>query len=405
MIKMLEKYSIEVEAQMRRFFSGLKERERRHYAALESQKLGHGGQKYIQDLLGIHAQTLKKGIDELTNPELFATLPTLKQRRSGGGKKKKIVHYPDSQAQLHALINQYKAGSPTQPDLYWIHLTPKELGALYFAQYGVQFSNGFIKRELLALGYKYRKIRKSLATGVYENRDAQFQIIFNLVLLMSIKSPILSIDCKKKELLGTLYRDGKSYSQGDKEAYDHDYTHLGEGKVIPHGIYDVQKNIGFITIGSSSETATFIVDNLRWWWTEFGINDYPDARNLLLLCDAGGGNSYRHHAFKKELQAFAKEIGVDIIVAHYPPYASKWNPIEHRLFCHVHQAMSGQMFTSYEFVKTLIEKTTTQQGLKVVVRIHIKDYQTGIKTLKEEVDEKRIQWHPNIPKLSYRIAA
>jgi Rhodopirellula transposase DDE domain len=303
------------------------------------------------------------------------------------------------------LINQYKAGSPTQPDLYWIHLKPREIAALYFAQHGILFSNGFIKRELLTLGYKYRKIRKTLATGVYENRDAQFQIIFNFVLIMSLQSPILSIDCKKKELLGTLYREGKSYGQAAQESYDHDYSHLGEGKVIPHGIFDLQKNKGFITIGSSSETASFIVDNLRWWWSEHGINDYPDARNLLLLCDAGGGNSYRHHAFKKELQAFAKEIGIDIIVAHYPPYASKWNPIEHRLFCHVHQAMSGQMFTNYEFVKTLIEKTSTVQGLKVVVRIHLKEYKTGIKTLKEEVDEKRIQRHPTIPELNYRIAA
>jgi hypothetical protein len=303
------------------------------------------------------------------------------------------------------LINQYKAGSPIHPDLYWIHLKPKEIAALYFAQYGILFSNSFIKRELLVLGYKYRKIRKNLATGVYENRDAQFQIIFNLVLIMSLKSPVLSIDCKKKELLGTLYREGKSYAQTPQEAYDHDYPHLGEGKVIPHGIYDLQKNKGFITIGNSSETAAFIIDNLRWWWSEYGINDYPDARNLLLLCDAGGGNSYRHHAFKKVLQALAKEIGIDIIVAHYPPYASKWNPIEHRLFCHVHQAMAGQMFTSYEFVKTLIEKTSTVQGLKVVVRIHLKEYQTGINTTKEEVDENRIQRHPTIPKLNYRIAA
>lgn len=289
--------------------------------------------------------------------------------------------------------------------MYWIHLKPREIAALYFTQYGVLFSNGFIKRELLALGYKYRKIRKTLATGIYENRDAQFQIIFNFVLIMSLKSPVLSIDCKKKELLGTLYREGKSYSQTPQASYDHDYAHLGEGKVIPHGIYDLQKNLGFITIGNSSETAAFIVDNLRWWWSEYGINDYPDARNLLLLCDAGGGNSYRHHAFKKALQAFAKEIGIDIIVAHYPPYASKWNPIEHRLFCHVHQAMSGQMFTNYEFVKTLIEKTSTVKGLKVVVRIHLKEYKTGIKTLKEEVDEKRIQRHPTIPELNYKIAA
>ena len=290
--------------------------------------------------------------------------------------------------------------------MYWIHLKPKEISELYFTQYGVLFSHSFIKRELFTLGYRYRKIHKTLATDAYANRDVQFKIIFNLVLIMSLQSPVLSIDCKKKERLGTLYRDGKSYSQGgSQESYDHDYSHLGEGKVIPHGIFDLQKNLGFITIGSSSETAAFIVDNLRWWWFNFGINDYPDARNLLLLCDAGGGNSYRHHAFKKELQAFAKEIGIDIIVAHYPPYASKWNPIEHRLFCHVHQAMSGQMFKDYEFVKTLIEKTSTNQGLKVVVRIHVKEYQTGIKTDKNEVDEKRIQRHPTIPELNYRIAA
>jgi Rhodopirellula transposase DDE domain len=306
---------------------------------------------------------------------------------------------------LHRLIDQYKAGSPTNPDVYWIHLRPKELAALYFEKYSITLSNGFIKRELLVLGYRFRKINKNLATGDYAQRDAQFQIIFNLVLIMSLKSPVLSIDCKKKERLGTLYRDGKSYSQFAQQAYDHDYSHLGLGIVIPHGIFDLQKNKAFISIGSSSETAAFIVDNLRWWYFEYGIHDYPDARNLLLLCDSGGGNSYRHHAFKKELQALAREIGIDIIVSHYPPYSSKWNPIEHRLFCHVHQAMSGQMFLNYEFVKTLIEKTSTKNGLKVFVRLNIIEYQIGIKTDISEIDLKRIHWHPIIPKLNYRIAA
>lgn len=319
--------------------------------------------------------------------------------------EKKNAHHPNSQAQLHALIDHYKAGSPTNPNLYWIHLKPTEIAALYVAQYGVVLSNRYIKRELLALGYKYRKIRKTVATGNYLKRDAQFRIIFHLVFIMSLQSPVLSIDCKKKELLGTLYRDGKSYCQTAHQAYDHDYSHLGKGKIIPHGIFDMQKNIGYISIGNSSETAAFIVDNLRWWWDNYGIHEYPDARNILILCDAGGGNSYRHHAFKKELQAFAKEIGIDIIVAHYPPYASKWNPIEHSLFCHVHQAMSGHMFHDYAFVKTLIEKTSTKQGLKVVVRIHVQEYPIGIKTDKSEVDEKRIQRHPSIPELNYRIAA
>jgi hypothetical protein len=322
-----------------------------------------------------------------------------------GVEKKIEERQPSLQEQLYALIDQYKAGSPTNPDVYWIHLKPKELSALFFKEHGVKLSHGYIKRELHTLGYRYRKIHKTLATGTYAQRDEQFQIIFNLVLLMSLQSPVLSIDTKKKERLGTIYRDGKSYSQDPQEAFDHDYSNLGDGKVIPHGIYDLQRNFGFITIGNSSETASFIVDNLRWWWSNYGINHYPSARNLLLLCDAGGGNSYRHHAFKKQLQAFAKEIGIDIIVCHYPPYASKWNPIEHRLFCHVHQAMSGQMFKNYQFVKTLIEKTSTETGLDVIVRINLKEYKTGIKTDKSEVDFNRIQFHPNIPELNYRIAA
>jgi hypothetical protein len=306
---------------------------------------------------------------------------------------------------LHALIEQHKAGSPTQPNVYWISYKPKELAALFFDLHGIKISHGFVKRELLLLGYKYRKIAKNLATGIYAQRDAQFQIIFSLILSMSIQSPILSIDCKKKERLGTIYREGKSYCIGQKQAFDHDYSHLGGGKIVPHGIYDIQQNKGFMTIGSSSETASFIIDNLRWYWLNFGIHQYPDAQNILLLCDAGGGNSYRHHAFKKELLALTKEIGINIIVVHYPPYASKWNPIEHRLFAHVHQALKGEMFESYEQVKQLIEKTSTQTGLNVTVRLNLETYLTGNKTDKNISNDKRITYHPVIPELNYRIVA
>lgn len=319
--------------------------------------------------------------------------------------EKKSQLYPTLTLNLHCLIEQHKAGSPTNPEVYWIHLKPREIAKLYEDEFGEHISNTFIKKELKVLGYGFRKISKNLATGTYAKRNEQFAIIFYLVSIMSLKSPVLSIDCKKKERIGTIYRDGKSYCQGTKEAYDHDYSHLGEGKIVPHGIYDLQQNTGFISIGNSSETAEFIIDNLRWWWFNYGIHSYPDARNLLLLCDAGGGNSYRHHAFKKALQAFAKEIEVDIIVSHYPPYASKWNPIEHALFCHVHQAMSGEMFEDYEKVKLLIEKTTTKNGLNVFVRLNLQVYQTGIKTDKSEVDYQRIKTHEIIPDLNYRIYA
>ena len=254
-----------------------------------------------------------------------------------------------------------------------------------------------------SLKYKYRKARKTLSTGHFESRDLQFEIIFELILLVSLNCPIISIDCKKKELLGNLYREGKLLSTGERHVYDHDYTNLAEGKVIPHGIYDLFLNKGYISIGASAETASFICDNLLWWWSEFGIHQYPDATRIVILCDAGGGNSYRHHAFKKYLQQLAQEIGIEIMVSHYPPYCSKWNPIEHRLFCHVHRTMQGTILTSYEVVKEVIQNTTTSTGLTVVVRLNLENYHTKIKTTADEVDSNRIKFHQNIPKLNYRI--
>ena len=222
---------------------------------------------------------------------------------------------------------------------------------------------------------------------------------------MSLQSPVLSLDCKKKERLGNLYRNGKCYCTQSVKVFDHDYEHLSEGKVIPHGIYDVQANKGYISIGSSSETADFIIDNLRWWWENFGIHQYPDAKNILLLCDAGGANSYRHFIFKQRLMAFAKEIGLSFIVCHYPPYCSKWNPIEHRLFSQVHKAMEGVVFCDYETVQKLIEQTSNKTGITVNVRLNLKEYETGIKINKKEIDPKRILYHPDIPELNYRICA
>ena len=306
---------------------------------------------------------------------------------------------------LTCFLADYKAGSPTDPNVHWICLTRSQIQRLFYEKHQIQLSIRFIRQIVAHLGYRYRSIKKDLATGSYARRDEQFKIIFHLIALMTVQNPIVSLDCKKKELLGTLYRDGKVLTIGQQKSYDHDFPNLGEGKVIPHGIYDLQTNQGFITIGNSSETATFITDNLLWWWETFGIHQYPDAKFLMLLCDAGGGNSYRHHAFKKALQALAKEIGLDIIVCHYPPYASKWNPIEHRLFCHVHQSMSGQMFQNYETIQKLIENTSTKTGLTVKVRINLKEYETGIKTSKSDIDEKRIQYHKDLPKLNYRIVA
>jgi hypothetical protein len=317
--------------------------------------------------------------------------------------EKKTERHPDITALLGAFIESFKAGSPTDADVYWISLRPRQVAQLFEQQHQLKVSNGFVKRVLKERGYGYRKQSKGLATGSYSRRNEQFHIICSMVLIMSLKSPVLSIDCKKKERLGNLYREGKCYCTKAIQVYDHDYEHLSEGKVIPHGIYDLQTNTGYVSIGNSSETAGFVIDNLLWWWQQHGIHQYPDARNMLLLCDAGGANSYRHFIFKSKLMAFAKETGLSVIVCHYPPYCSKWNPIEHRLFSQVHKAMEGVVLSDYQTVKKLIEQTSTKTGLTVVVRLNLKQYQIGIKTNKQSIDENRITYHQTIPELNYRI--
>jgi Rhodopirellula transposase DDE domain len=329
------------------------------------------------------------------------------QANSGasGVDEKNFDLHPDVVELLKTFIKAHQAGSPTDERIYWIHLKPKELASCFTQEYNIVISKGMVKRQLAAMGFKYRKLRKDLATGQYAHRETQFKVIFTLIAVMSLQSPIISMDCKKKERLGNLYRQGKCYARQAIKVYDHDYEHLAEGKVIPHGIYDIGRNEAYLSIGKSHETAEFIADNLLWWWEAFGIHHYPDAQAILVLCDAGGANSYRHYAFKKQLAVLAAKTGIDFIVCHYPPYASKHNPIEHRVFPHLHRAMEGVILSDYNLVKELMQKTMTTTGLQVTVRINDKFYPTGIKTHRQEVDFYRIQPHPAMPTLSYRICA
>jgi hypothetical protein len=321
--------------------------------------------------------------------------------------EKKTSAGSELRQKLISFIDMHKAGSPTNSDIYWISLGYKQLAAKFFEHSGIHVSHGLVKRLLNELGYRYRKLNKVLSTGTYAQRDAQFRIIFQLMALLNLagQNPIISVDCKKKERLGKLSRDGKCLSTGPIRVYDHDYTHLSEGKVIPHGIYDLRAKVGYLSIGTSSETAEFVFDNLLWWWTEYGIHLYPDAESIVMFCDAGGANSYRHHIFKYWMLKFAEQTGVSIVICHYPPYASKWNPIEHRLFCHVHRATTGVVFDNYQTVVDTMGKTSTETGIKVVIRMNWKYYKTGIKMDKNKVNYNRVRAHPKIPELNYRIVA
>jgi transposase len=395
---------MKAELLMQVYYGRLSEKDRRHYAAVEAIKLGYGGVSCIIRLLGVNRNTIMKGIKELEQAEECAqAIDSHRQRKVGGGRKKKTSAETETRDLLIAFIEKHKGGSPAEANVYWISLRPVQIARMFYAAHQIQVSHGLIKRLLKELGYGFRKMSKQTVTGSYARRDEQFNIICTLIPVMNLGSPVLSMDCRKKERLGNLYRAGRCYCTQPVKVYDHDCEHLSEGKVIPHGIYDLQANKGYISIGNSSETAAFVVDNLLWWWHEYGIHQYPDAKNVLLLCDAGGANSYRHYAFKKELMRFATQTGLSVIVSHYPPCCSKWNPIEHRLFCHVHQAMGGIVFSDYETVKKMISQTDTSTGLKVEVRLNFKKYETGIKTDKTDINTKKILYHPLIPELNYRI--
>ncbi len=296
--------------------------------------------------------------------------------RAGAGKKTSGHNFKQL---LIKFICKYKAGSPTDPNVYWISLAPRQLAMMFTGQYQIPVSNGVVKRLLKELGYRYRKPSKVLAAGIYPQRDEQIEVIFSLISLMCMRLSVISIDCKKKERLGILARDGKCLCTGAIKVSDHDYEHLSKGKVIPHGIYDLQANRGYLTVGTSSETAGFILDNLFWWWTGHGIHQYPDAESIVILCGSGEGNSYRHHIFKYMMTRFAKQTGISLIICHYPPYSSKWNPIGHRLFCHLHKAANGVVFDSYQTVMDTFSKAQTSTGLTVVIRLNLKYYQTGQK--------------------------
>lgn len=304
-------------------------------------------------------------------------------------------------------VEQNTAGSATDESVKWTHLRACDIALHLKKTSQIEVSNGVIKRILLAQGYRKRKPAKSIATGNSPDRSEQFKIItFLSALFMQMpENPIISIDTKKKEVLGNFTRNEAILTKGEKAVavYDHDYPYLGVGKAIPHGIYDVKENKGYISLGNSHETAGFVVDNLAWWWETYGKYLYPKASYILIFCDSGGANGHRHHLFKKLLQQWSRKIGKKLVVCHYRPYCSKYNPIERKLFAQVHRTIAKTILTQVKQVKELMEKTATKSGLSVQVRINEKEYALKEPSLAEEVDEKRILRHPRLPKLSYTI--
>jgi len=358
-------YSEKIVVDMQFIFSQLSKKDRRLYAGLEAQKLPLGGQQYIADLFGCSPKTVRRGQKELESKELLPEKGRL--RHQGGGQKNTLSQHPELNEQFEQVIAEHTAGSPMDAEILRTNLTPNQIAEkLSKEEQSVSFYT--VKQLLKKNKYKRRKARKSQSLGVSLFRDEQFKNITQLKeAFFASGLPIISIDTKKKELLGNLYRDGHLYTKEVIRVYDHDFPYLADGVIIPYTIYDLRHNRAYVYLGTSKDTAEFVCDCLRHWWFNYGSHLYPGASGFLVLADGGGSNSSRHFIFKSELEKLAEDLSVEIRMAHYPPYCSKWNPVEHRVFPHLTRAMQGVLLTSHALVQDLLETATTRTGLKVIV--------------------------------------
>jgi len=394
-------YSEEIESEMLKFYTSLSEKDKRRYAAIEAKKMGHGGIKYISELFGCHRNTITEGKNEIENIE-SEKFNNRAIREKGGGRKSCIEQIPGLDEAFLRVVQEHTAGDPMDAEKKWTYLNQRQIVESLNKQ-GIEISAPIVKKLLDKHNYVKRKAQKQLATGHTENRNEQFENIERLKQeYKEAGNPIISIDTKKKEYIGNLYRAGKLYTTEAIEVLDHDFPDLADGVIIPHGIYDIQRNEGFINLGNSRDTTEFACDSLRQWWEQVGKLYYAFATSILLLCDGGGSNSSNYYIFKEDLQKLANEIGIEIRIAHYPPYTSKYNPIEHRLFPHVTRACEGVIFTSIELVKSLIEKTSTKTGLKVIVNLIDKVYDKGRKVIDGFKENLPIIFDEYLPKWNYR---
>ena len=399
---MIQPYSLEIECAMKKYYATLSEKDRRRYAAVEAMKLGQGGQVYIAQLLGCNERTVHNGIMELAElpdePQYEAAV-----RQTGGGRKRYDERYPNIDADFLNVLKDHTAGDPMDEQVIWTDLTPQEIANKLRQDRQVKVSKSVVNKLLKKHGYHRRKAQKKKTMKTVAHRNEQFGNIQALVAEFRAKGyPIISFDTKKKENLGNFYRAGHLYTQAELHAYDHDFNEFAEGVIIPHGIYDLQRNLGYMHIGTSKDTSQFACDCLRSWWLEHGRDFYANAPVLLALCDGGGSNGSRCYLFKEDLQKLADELGLEIRIAHYPPYCSKYNPIEHRRFPHVTRACQGVLLTSVHLVKQLIEKTSTIKGLKVFVKIIETVYQTGRKVADNFKQTMRIVFDDFLPNWNYR---
>ena len=357
--------------------SKLGERQRRLWAAAEVEAAGYGGLAIVSGITGIARSTINRGQDDLDE----GPLPDGRVRRAGGGGKPLIESHPTLLADLKRLVEPVTLGSPMRP-LRWVSKSREKL-ARALKDMGHAISAGTVAKLLTTeLGFSRQHNRKADEGSKHPDRNAQFEHINAKVIAAQARGqPVISVDTKKKELVGNYKNGGTDYRPKGQptRVKVHDFVDEDLGKVAPYGVYDVAANAGFVSIGITADTAEFAVQAIRTWRERMGLDRYPDMRELTITADCGGSNGARVRLWKLELQKLADQTDLVIHVHHYPPGTSKWNRIEHRLFCHITQNWRGRPLTDRVAVVELIGATTTKAGLKVECALDERTYEKGIK--------------------------
>jgi len=391
-------------AERYRLLSGgevLNERSRRLWAAAEARSHGFGGISAVARATGLHENTIRRGVRELESGE---TLQEGRVRRPGAGKKPISETHPKIEEELERLVAPETRGDP-ESALRWTSKSAAKL-ARGLAGRGYAVSDRTVLRLLKRMGYSLQANRKTREGADHPDRDAQFQHI-NDTVEQAIKrhQPTISVDTKKRELVGDFKAVGREFEPKGKpvEVRTHDFKDKDLGHAIPYGIYDLLNDEGWVNVGIDRDTAQFAAASIHGWWENLGKQRFPHAKELIITADAGGSNSYRIKSWKVELQKLANATGLSITVCHFPPGTSKWNKIEHRLFSVISTNWRGKPLISHEVIINLIGATTTSTGLKVYARLDKRPYPKGVEVSDDELAAVNITRNPFHGDWNYRI--
>lgn len=385
------------------YLSTLNEFDARHFIAIWATEIGWGGVSEVSKLTGKSMNTIRKGISELS--KLSKLKENGRLRRKGGGRKKIIEKNPEIERIIENILEENTAGDPMSK-LRWTNKSTYSI-TNELKNKGQNISEDTTGRVIKKLGYSLQANVKSKESGSSEERDSQFKYINEQVKIFAKKNaPIISVDAKKKELVGNFKNNGRKWmKKGKAEIVNvYDFWFLAKGKAIPYGIYDINLNNGFVNVGIDHNTSEFAVESIRQWWNNIGKKNYPNTKELLICADGGGSNASRSRLWKFYLQKFANKTGLKITVCHFPPGTSKWNKIEHKMFSFISMNWRGKPLINYEVIINLIEGTRNKKGLKIKAKIDKKIYELGKKILDKEFKKINLKEHLINSKWNYTLS-